>query len=89
VFSHWKGSVCAASTPVRLTEASRLIDLFVGALREVAEGATGRSGRQSTATKMSNRFEEALSRLRPTLAAVSNLFSAERSHATGRRQGQG
>lgn len=34
VFSHWTGSVCTASTPVSLSEASRLIDLLVGALRD-------------------------------------------------------
>jgi hypothetical protein len=36
VFSHWNGPVCAASTPVELDEASRLVDLLVGALRDAA-----------------------------------------------------
>ena len=36
VFSHWNGPVCAASTPVELDEASRLVELLVGALREAA-----------------------------------------------------
>ena len=35
VFSHWVGSVCIASTPVSLPDASRVIDLLVGALRGV------------------------------------------------------
>ena len=37
VFSHWVGEVCVASTPVALTEATRLIDLQVRALSEVAQ----------------------------------------------------
>jgi len=37
VFSFWDGPVCAASTPVELSDASRLVDLLVGALREAAE----------------------------------------------------
>ena len=36
VFSHWNGPVCAASTPVELTDASRLVELLVGALRVAA-----------------------------------------------------
>ncbi|MDA8044653.1 MAG: hypothetical protein M0Z30_05360 [Actinomycetota bacterium] len=38
VFSFWNGPVCAASTPVDLADASRLVDLLVGALRQTAEG---------------------------------------------------
>lgn len=36
VFSHWNGPVCAASTPVELDDASHLVELLVGALREAA-----------------------------------------------------
>lgn len=36
VFSHWNGPVCAASTPVELADASRLVELLVGALRDAA-----------------------------------------------------
>jgi hypothetical protein len=38
VFSFWNGPVCAASTPVELSDASRLVDLLVHARRETAEG---------------------------------------------------
>ncbi|HWE57453.1 MAG TPA: hypothetical protein VG435_18245 [Acidimicrobiales bacterium] len=41
VFSHWNGPMCAASTPVDLADASRLVELLVGALRHQAEPATG------------------------------------------------
>ena len=37
VFSFWNGPVCAASTPVDLQDASRLVDLLVDALRRTAE----------------------------------------------------
>jgi hypothetical protein len=36
VFSHWTGSVCTASTPVRLQDAAKVIDLLVGALTDQA-----------------------------------------------------
>ncbi len=37
VFSFWNGPVCTASTPVDVTDASRLVDLLVAALRQAAE----------------------------------------------------
>ena len=40
VFSHWSGPVCAASTPVELADASRLVELLVGALRDAASPAS-------------------------------------------------
>lgn len=36
VFSHWHGGVCAASTPIPLSEAGRLADLLAGVLRRPA-----------------------------------------------------
>jgi hypothetical protein len=36
VFSHWNGPVCGASTSVELSEASRLVELLIGALRDAA-----------------------------------------------------
>jgi hypothetical protein len=36
VFSHWRGDVCTASTPVSLDDATRLVGFIVGALAEVA-----------------------------------------------------
>lgn len=42
VFSHWHGGVCAASSPIRLSEAYLLAGLLEGALRRPA--ATGVSG---------------------------------------------
>ena len=44
VFSHWTGSICTASTPVTLDDASRLVELFVGALRGLAKGAISAQG---------------------------------------------
>ena len=42
VFSHWDGAVCAASTPIRLSEAARLAALLEGVLRQPAgAGASG------------------------------------------------
>lgn len=39
VFSHWNGAVCTASTPVDLADASRLVELLVGGLRDQTAGS--------------------------------------------------
>ena len=41
VFSHWDGEVCVASTPVALSDSTKVIDLLVRALSEVADGSWG------------------------------------------------
>ncbi len=38
VFSHWHGAVCAASTPVSLSEASRLADVLAAVVGQAAGG---------------------------------------------------
>ncbi len=38
VFSHWHGAVCAASTRVSLSEASRLADVLAEVVRQAAAG---------------------------------------------------
>ena len=56
VFSHWNGPVCAASTPVQLTDASRLVELLVGALRDAATAADpgrGQAGQGRTSAASS------------------------------------
>jgi hypothetical protein len=62
VFSHWNGTLCTASTPLRLTDATRLIDLLVGALRDVAEDTSARQGRQS-GPRWASHLERAWARL--------------------------
>lgn len=37
VFSHWNGEVCTASTPVALTDCTKLIELMVRSLSATAE----------------------------------------------------
>jgi hypothetical protein len=60
VFSHWTGSVCTASTPVSLSEASRLIDLLVGALRDAVssprESEMNTSGEMTHTSWLLDRF---------------------------------
>ena len=69
VFSHWSGSVCTASTPVRLPEASKLIDLLVDALRQVAELAhTSRPDQ-----RQGHPLDRMRHWLRPGLGAVRRL----------------
>jgi hypothetical protein len=69
VFSHWNGSVCTASTPVRLPEASKLIDLLVDALRQVAELPHSSCSDQGQGRPLDRMREW----LRPGLRAVSRL----------------
>jgi hypothetical protein len=39
VLSHWRDDVCLASTPIELSEVSRLIGLLVSALEDAATPA--------------------------------------------------
>jgi hypothetical protein len=68
VFSHWTGTVCTASTPVKLPEASKIVDLVVGSLRDVAEAVPAPLA--PSAPRLLDRF---LKRARPPLAAVLRL----------------
>ena len=86
VFSHWNGTVCTASTPVKLLEASKVIDLLVAALAELAKVAS----EPSTPTERSSRWmsgplaQRLLRRLRPAGATVLRMASASRkSPASG------
>jgi hypothetical protein len=66
VFSHWNGEVCTASTPVALTDCTKLIDLMVRSLSAVAE----RHLPPAEAPKPPTTIERLKSRLRPRLAEV-------------------
>jgi hypothetical protein len=70
VFSHWTGSVCVASTPVRLPEASKVIDLLVGALRDLAD----KTGTADVGDHDEQRaLDWLLQRLRPTVGMIRQL----------------
>ncbi len=56
VFSHWVGSVCIASTPVSLPDASRVIDLLVGALRGVVSAPQETERHSQPATTRTSRL---------------------------------
>jgi hypothetical protein len=79
VFSHWVGEVCMASTPVGLTESTRLIDLQVRALSEVAN----RRIPPVVTSRSPGLLERFRRRLRPKLAEVidasARFFPAGRS----------
>lgn len=78
VFSHWSGSLCIASTPVKLPEAAKVIDLLVSALAERAKAASepttpadGQAG--GIGARLAQRM---LRRLRPAGATVLRLASS-------------
>jgi hypothetical protein len=81
VFSHWVGEVCMASTPVGLTESTRLIDLQVRALSEVAS----RRIPAVEAPRALGPLERLRRHLRPKLADVidasARFFPAGRSES--------
>jgi hypothetical protein len=68
VFSHWHGEVCTASTPVALTDSTKLIDLLVHALSEVADRRLG----TAAPPPPQGAFARLRSRLRPKPADVVN-----------------
>ena len=75
VFSHWRGDVCVASTPISLNDASRLIGLVVGALKEAAAypaktDAKSQPNEPTTAPGLVGFLHR---RLRPQLAQVVRL----------------
>jgi hypothetical protein len=88
VFSHWNGEMCLASTPVALTDSTKLIDLMVRALSEVAD----RRLSPSAPPKPLSPIERLRNRLRPTVADVidasARFLPSGRSDSQHRRPGR-
>jgi len=82
VFSHWDGEVCLASTPVALTDSTKLIDLMVRALSQVAD----RRLAPEVPPRTLSALERLRNRIRPTLAEV--IDASSRFLPSGRSQGQ-
>jgi hypothetical protein len=82
VFSHWNGEICLASTPIALTDATKLIDLQVRALSEVATRRLSPVEAPRPRTVM----ERIRGRLRPRLADV--IDASTRFLPTGRKDHQ-
>lgn len=70
VFSHWHGDVCVSSTPVSLEDASKLVGLVVGALKEAALGPLERATPTAVSRGLLDRLRH---RFRPQLAQVVKL----------------
>ena len=69
VFSHWNGEVCSASTPVRLGDATKVMELVLRALRDAVERNV------SSAAKAPQRdwFQKLRRAARPQMAKVMAL----------------
>ena len=80
VFSHWSGTVCTASTPVKLFEASKVIDLLVAALAELAKVTSEASAQAERPTRWMGGplAQRLLRRLRPAGGTVLRMASAAR-----------
>lgn len=70
VFSHWQGDVCVSSTPVSLGDATKLIGLMVGALKEVALRPMETA---ASAPVSGGLFDRLRQRFKPGLAQVVKL----------------
>ena len=70
VFSHWQDDVCVSSTPVSLDDASKLIGLMVGALKEAALRPVEKSTPTSAPGGLLDRLRQ---RFGPQLAQVIKL----------------
>ncbi|HUC15557.1 MAG TPA: hypothetical protein VMS00_13990, partial [Acidimicrobiales bacterium] len=82
VFSHWTGTVCTASTPVKLPEASKIVDMVVSSLRDVAQVAAS-----PVAPGTPRLLDRLLKRARPPLAAVLRLPQRLATRQPGERSG--
>jgi hypothetical protein len=91
VFSHWNGEVCMASTPVALTDSTKVIDLLVRALSEVA-GRQAVAAAPASPPKPRSALDRLGHRLRPKLADVidaSTRFRSKVHHPRAASSGRG
>jgi hypothetical protein len=81
VLSHWRDAICVASTPVTLEDATRLVGLVVGALKEKAILAAGAPNAEAkTGTNLLTRLRQ---RFRPPLAHIVRLPEHGRAPGAG------
>ena len=80
VFSHWDGEVCVASTPVALSDSTKVIDLLVRALSEVADRQL-EAATTAAAPQPGRALDRLRRRLHPKLADVIDASTRFRSKA--------
>jgi hypothetical protein len=88
VLSHWDGEVCLASTPLSLGEASQMIGLLVGALKEAAMATEQRAaGPGNEVARRSNRILGRIeARVRPKVAEIVQLAQRKRVEVQGQHE---
>lgn len=87
VCSHWQDDVCIASTPVSLEDATQLIGLIVGALKEAVARPAGES-KPGSRVQPAGLLDRLRDRLRPQLAQVIKLHERLREdRPTSRTKG--
>lgn len=79
VFSHWTGSVCTASTPVSLPQASQIIELLVSALRGLANETVSWRGSREPETSW---LRGLLGRIRQEPTSIGELSRRVRDEWT-------
>lgn len=85
VLSHWQDEVCLASTPVSLQDATKLIGLIVGALKEAAAASSSEApetGLSAQRPGVSGWFRR---RFRPPLAQIIGLQDRFRHERPARK----
>lgn len=86
VFSHWTGDVCTASTPVKLTDAAKVIGLLVGALADAASASVEVTKSSRPGAGLRHRL---IGLLRPRVAEIVDAtarFRAGQGSATGKAE---
>ena len=86
VFSHWDGSLCRASTPVRLGDAAKVVELVVRGLREALEGQPDRS---ATGAGREDWLSRVRRTVKPSLAKITVLMKPKVQPRLGPRSGMG
>lgn len=86
VLSHWEEDICLASTPVSLQDATQLVGMIVGALKDAAARPTEASSPPSVGRShgLLGRLRE---RLRPQLAHVVALHVPLKQERSADRSG--
>jgi hypothetical protein len=85
VLSHWQDEVCLASTPVSLQDATQLIGLIVGALKEAAAATSSASPEGGLSAQPPAVLGWFRRRLRPQLAQVIALHDRLRPERPARK----
>lgn len=83
VLSHWERDICVASTPVSLPDATQLIGMIVGALKEAAARPASLVHPPSLLSRLRERFRPQMAQI---VALPDRLKQGRSAEGSGRPQ---